>query len=212
MLRMEQMIDQAREHNRRLQFFSGLATPVYVGLAYLALIGALAFVAGTSATSLTSLGASLLVMLRSLSYGQALQGAYVFAAAATPVMEELGRQLDTLDAGRRRESGSLPVGKIRTLEAESVSFSYADDEVLHDISFSLGPNEIVGIVGPSGSGKSTLVQLLLGLREPETGEVLADGNDIRDFDREEWARRGDIRAARDSPHRRQHLGQHPLPA
>lgn len=48
--------------------------------------------------------------------------------------------------------------------------------------------EIIGIVGPSGGGKSTLVQLLLGLREPTTGRVLAEGRATRNFSRAEWAR------------------------
>mgnify|MGYP003378060353 FL=1 len=48
--------------------------------------------------------------------------------------------------------------------------------------------EIVGIVGPSGGGKSTLVQLLLGLREPTAGRVLAAGRPARNFSRAEWAR------------------------
>jgi ABC-type multidrug transport system fused ATPase/permease subunit len=51
------------------------------------------------------------------------------------------------------------------------------------------PHEIVGVVGPSGAGKSTLVQLLLGLRDPDDGRVLADGRDISTMDRAEWARK-----------------------
>ncbi len=47
----------------------------------------------------------------------------------------------------------------------------------------------VGIVGPSGSGKSTLVQLMLGLRQPTAGRVLAQGREIQHFSRSEWARR-----------------------
>jgi ATP-binding cassette subfamily B protein len=187
--RMGALIEQAREANRRLQFASGLATPLYVGLAYVALIGALAFVAGSSATSLTSLGAAMLVMLRSLSYGQALQGAYVGAAAATPVIEELGAQFDVLESGRRPDGGE-PVPRVGKIGAEHVSFSYTDgDPVLTDVTFTIDEHEIVGIVGPSGSGKSTLVQLLLGLREPTSGRVVADGRDIRGVARAGWARR-----------------------
>ena len=58
---------------REIQFASGLTNPAYTGLAYSALLAALAIVALSDATNLTSLGAAMLVMLRSLSYGQALQ-------------------------------------------------------------------------------------------------------------------------------------------
>ena len=71
-----------------------------------------------------------------------------------------------------------------------MGFSYPDEsEVLHDLDFALGPRELVGIIGPSGSGKSTLVQLLLGLREPSSGELLVDGRPSGDFGRFDWARR-----------------------
>ena len=187
--RMNELIERTRERGQKLQFATGLATPMYVGLAYMALIGALGFVAASDATSLTSLGAAMLVMLRSLSYGQALQGATVSVSAATPVIEEFDRQLDQFDLGRRR-SGGEPLEAIGEIGADELSFSYGDDrEVLTDISFTISPREVVGIVGPSGSGKSTLVQLLLGLQEPSSGRVLANGRDIRTLDRRQWARK-----------------------
>jgi ATP-binding cassette subfamily B protein len=73
---------------------------------------------------------------------------------------------------------------------ERVSFAYTQSEaVLRDISFTIMPHEIVGIVGPSGAGKSTLVQLLLGLRDPDEGHVRAGGRDLSTLDRAEWARK-----------------------
>ena len=45
------------------------------------------------------------------------------------------------------------------------------------------------MVGPSGSGKSTLVQLLLALRPPTSGRVLAGGRDVRELSRSEWVRK-----------------------
>jgi ATP-binding cassette, subfamily B, bacterial len=76
------------------------------------------------------------------------------------------------------------------IEFRSVSFSYdGTREALSDVSAVIGPRETVGIIGPSGSGKSTFVQLLLGLREPTSGLILANGQPITDYDREFWARR-----------------------
>ena len=60
---------------------------------------------------------------------------------------------------------------------------------LKDFTLSIDDGEVVGIVGPSGGGKSTLVQLLLGLREPDSGSILADGRPISEMSRNEWARR-----------------------
>ncbi|MDQ1493372.1 MAG: ATP-binding cassette, subfamily bacterial, partial [Actinomycetota bacterium] len=62
--RVGEAIELARRVGASLQFASGLSTPVYTGLAYLAIVGALAVVAASNTTSLTSLGAAMLVMLR----------------------------------------------------------------------------------------------------------------------------------------------------
>jgi ABC-type multidrug transport system fused ATPase/permease subunit len=182
-------IEEARRRNRSHIFVAGLTTPLYLGLAYGALVAALALVAISSATSLTSLGAAMLVMLRSLSYGQALQSAYISLASSSPLIDELRRQLDVLETGRT-SFGDEPVPDVGRLSVQGLEFAYQGTErVLKNISFAIEPREVVGIVGPSGSGKSTLVQLLLGLREPLGGTIQMDGRDIRTIDRQEWARK-----------------------
>lgn len=62
-----------------------------------------------------------------------------------------------------------------------VSFRYAEGEpwVLHNCSFEIHAGESVAIVGPSGCGKSTLVRLLLGLLDPQAGEIHVGGIDLR---------------------------------
>jgi NitT/TauT family transport system ATP-binding protein len=68
------------------------------------------------------------------------------------------------------------------LDFRNVSFSFSgrrdEVEVLHDISFSCGADEIVAVVGPSGCGKSTLLSMASGLRRPSAGEVLLDGKPV----------------------------------
>ena len=186
---VEKLIDTTEEHGSRFQIVAGLAAPLYVGLAYLALTGSLAIVSFSTLTNLTSLGAVMLVMLRSLGYGQSLQASYTTIAGSIPSIEELQSRLSEFERGQSH-FGSEAIGRIREVRTEDVTFSYIDGQVvLHDISFTVHEQEIIGIVGPSGSGKSTLVQLLLGLREAHTGRILVDGRDIRDLSRTEWARR-----------------------
>jgi ATP-binding cassette, subfamily B, bacterial len=187
--RVSEVIERARKVGTGLQFAASLSTPLYSGLAYIAIVGALAVVAASDTASVTSLGAAMLVMLRSLSYGQAVQGAYVSVSGAVPGIEELQRHLEVFEAGDRVDDGQA-VDHVGAITMERVSFAYPkSDTVLRDISFTITPREIIGIVGPSGSGKSTLVQLLLGLRDPDDGRVLADGRDISTLDRAEWARK-----------------------
>ena len=73
---------------------------------------------------------------------------------------------------------------------EHVAFRYRIDapEVLNDVSFSVEPGQIVGIVGSSGSGKSTLAKLIQRLYVPLSGRVLVDGVDLTMVDLA-WLRR-----------------------
>jgi len=100
------LVEHTRDRSAHLQFLAGLTAPIYTGLAYLALLGALALVAASNATSLTSLGAAMLVMLRSLSYGQALQSSHTNVSSTTPAIEALQTQLEVFEAGRRSTDGT----------------------------------------------------------------------------------------------------------
>jgi len=64
------------------------------------------------------------------------------------------------------------------IELRDVDFSYGDKPVLRNVSFTVGQSEAVVIMGPSGSGKSTILRLILGLENPQKGQVVIDHQDI----------------------------------
>ena len=65
---------------------------------------------------------------------------------------------------------------------EHVAFAYdVANPVLQDVSFTIKPGQLVGIVGPTGSGKSTVVSLLPRFYDPIKGTVKIDGHDVRDL-------------------------------
>jgi ATP-binding cassette, subfamily B, bacterial PglK len=74
---------------------------------------------------------------------------------------------------------------------KNIEFSYPGKDkpvVIKKLNFKINVNEVVGIVGPSGSGKSTLIDILLGLVEPNTGNIFIDGRpllpeDVRNYQR-----------------------------
>ncbi|KAE9617329.1 putative peptide-transporting ATPase [Lupinus albus] len=74
---------------------------------------------------------------------------------------------------------------------EDVYFSYPlrpDVEVLRGLNLRLKCGTVTALVGPSGAGKSTIVQLLARFYEPTTGCITVGGEDVRTFDKSEWAR------------------------
>lgn len=64
------------------------------------------------------------------------------------------------------------------IELRNVTFGYTDTPVLKDVSFVIDEGESRVIMGQSGSGKSTILKLLLGLYQPDSGQVLIDDVDI----------------------------------
>ncbi|MDZ7291891.1 MAG: ABC transporter ATP-binding protein/permease [candidate division KSB1 bacterium] len=68
------------------------------------------------------------------------------------------------------------------IEFKNVSFAYKKgNEVLKNLNFVVEPGETVALVGHSGAGKSTLISLLLRFYDPQQGQILIDGQDIRQF-------------------------------
>jgi len=69
------------------------------------------------------------------------------------------------------------------IEFKNVSFYYEEDKpVLRDINFEVKPGRSAAIVGPSGAGKSTVINLIPRLFDVIQGQILLDGQDIRDLD------------------------------
>ncbi len=70
------------------------------------------------------------------------------------------------------------------IELRNVTFTYPGKEepTLKNLSFCIRAGETAAVVGPNGSGKTTLVKLLLRLYDPDSGEILLDGRNIREYD------------------------------
>ncbi len=69
------------------------------------------------------------------------------------------------------------------VEFDSVRFKYPGKKrrALANVTFEVGPGEVLALVGPSGSGKSTIAKLLLRFYDPRAGAVRLDGRDLRDL-------------------------------
>ncbi len=72
------------------------------------------------------------------------------------------------------------------VEFRNVRFGYSPEKIIiNDFSAKIRPGQKVAIVGPTGAGKTTMVKLLMRFYDVNSGAILVDGHDIRDFTREE---------------------------
>lgn len=81
-------------------------------------------------------------------------------------------------------------GKAPEITFRNVSFLYpgSSEATLKDISFTIRSGEKIALVGHNGAGKTTLVKLLCGLYHPAEGEILVNGRNIKEYDRESYYR------------------------
>jgi ATP-binding cassette subfamily B protein len=183
---------QIRAHRNALQrtrFLMQLVPGLYQGTALFLVVVALAVVYTVGFSRLSTLGAVVLILLRSLSFGQNLQTSFQGLHEGAPYLETLLAEQRRYDENAV-DGGDQRLGRVGAVTFDDVSYAYQPGRpVLHDLSFEAHRGEVIGIVGPSGAGKSTLVQLLLRLREPTSGRVLADGHDLRRLSLGGWYQR-----------------------
>jgi subfamily B ATP-binding cassette protein MsbA len=125
--------------------------------------------------------AFLLYALRMLQPLKQLSQMPTTAQASLAAAERLFEVMDTpsepqTDLGTR-DSATFD----HDVRFESVGFSYGDAPVLSNISFSASKGEVVALVGASGAGKSTLVDLIPRFYDVQTGAILIDGVDTREY-------------------------------
>ena len=63
-------------------------------------------------------------------------------------------------------------------EVENLTKRFGGLVAVNNVSFQIGRDEIVGLIGPNGSGKTTLVRCVIGIFKPESGRVRFKGEDI----------------------------------
>jgi ABC-type multidrug transport system fused ATPase/permease subunit len=96
-------------------------------------------------------------------------------------IDELYAELHELESGPQgRDQNNFEGEHFESLALKNITFSYPGDakRVLNGLDISFRKGEIIGIAGPSGAGKSTLVNIILGLLEPQSGEIILNGKAI----------------------------------
>lgn len=131
-----------------------------------------------------------------LRYAQAIFQACMSISASIRLAGEfrtdVGRIASTLEylnlEAEKTKGDSFTEMTKGVIEFRNVSFRYPGTKelVLDHVSLKIEPSEKIAVVGKNGSGKTTLVKLLCRLYEPEEGEILWNGKNIREYDLREW--------------------------
>ena len=179
---------QAEARTRqRLDLLNLATSPFYTTLAYALLVLGISSVSVLTLGNLESIGAVMLIMLRSFAYGQRLQNSLSTIAERIPPMRSLDTELERFRRARV-VSGSTPIDSFEQIQVDNLSFMYENDTtILENITFKLKKGEIVGVLGASGSGKTTLLHLLLGLRTPDQGSITIDQTELVDLSNSDWS-------------------------
>ncbi len=98
-----------------------------------------------------------------------------------------GRITEVIERERGVPEGSFDgeTSETGTIEFRAVTFSYPGRKkpALKDVSFRIGKGQTLAVLGSTGSGKSTLIKLILRQYDPDSGQVLIDGRDAKDYTR-----------------------------
>ncbi len=86
--------------------------------------------------------------------------------------------------------GTAPDSSTSVLSARSLAKRFGTRTVVNDVSIEVRAGEVVGLLGPNGAGKTTTFGMVVGLVEPDAGEVLLDGNALTDLPMFRRARMG----------------------
>ena len=187
--RIDELNHQTAETQRRVQTLTGSLAPIYIALAYAAVLAGVAVLTILGSEDLGVIGAVILLMLRSLSYGQQLASAAGSIAANAPFLDRIHETVTRYHASPAATGHAIPEA-VTPLEAFDVDFAYTSGRAaLSRVSFRIDHGDTVGVIGPSGAGKSTLAQLILGLIEPGHGSLQAGHVDLRDVERSWWSQR-----------------------
>ena len=182
-------VESEAAQSERLGRLKGSVVPLFTTVTYLAVTLSIVILVSTDSGNLERTGPILLVVLRSLSYGTAIQQAASGLASLRPSLELLRTRIDELRDGQI-SWGTRELKRFESCRLDRVTFTYPSttDAALEESSLEIDRGMRVGLVGPSGSGKSTITRLVLGLLEPQGGQILVNDEPLYDYNRESWSR------------------------
>jgi len=178
---------QLKDFNIHIAFLQNItaASMHPVGLVFI--IGIFAFFYKTAAFSFVSFVVIVYAINKVFTSIQMAQGQAHLISTQIPYLVGVLDYQKEANKHMEADAGTHAFSFGKSLDVTGINFSYdPTEQILSNITFSVGRGEMLGLIGPSGAGKTTLVDLLLRLLNPKTGSILLDGVDISDIRLEEW--------------------------
>lgn len=119
---------------------------------------------------------------------QQIYGAFIQLRFASPALDALYKDLISLQASNAQLVQLNPLPLTQAIQLNQVSYRYpnAPQHALKGVDLTISAHSKVGFVGATGSGKTTIVDVILGLLEPQEGEIKIDGQPITAVNRRQW--------------------------
>ena len=112
----------------------------------------------------------------------AITRVFIVLSRATASAIRIEEVLDTKED--LEELAIAPINSEYHIEFDNVSFSYATEPCIKDVSFSIKKGDSLGIIGSTGSGKTTLIHLLMRFYDVDKGSIRINGEDIKSLDKQ----------------------------
>jgi ATP-binding cassette subfamily B protein len=168
------LIEEAGDMYRRASILGSIAPVVYQTVA-LGIVIVIVFV-GSSHASFAKNSVVLILVLRSVGYGSTFQSSIQGLRSSQGMLEDLTYDIHRFDDARITPGKRMP--ETFDVDFDCVEYSYDGMSLaLGGITMHIPQGKILGMLGPSGSGKTTISQILLGLREPTSGQATMGGVD-----------------------------------
>nr|WP_034860125.1 ABC transporter ATP-binding protein [Enterococcus caccae] len=181
--RFTKVSEELTKHNLIVGTLFSVMIPSFMLAANLAVVGSIFLVSNLVKDDPTVIGsiASFMSYLMQIMMAIIIGGMMMMMTSRAAVsIKRIKEVMDTVPALTYKD---VPEQDLKgSVVFDHVSFRYPGDEVdtLKDISFSIAPGEMIGIVGATGAGKSTLAQLIPRLFDPSEGSVKIGGVDLKD--------------------------------
>jgi ATP-binding cassette subfamily C protein len=136
--------------------------------------------------NIASMGVMVLIISRTIDSLNRAQRRYLRVAVQESAYRSLIQTIEAAENARERPSEGAPPTFDEVVALRSVRFRCEDELLFDDLSLEIPAGRITALTGASGAGKTTIVDLVVGLVNPEAGEILIDGRPLAEVDLTGW--------------------------